>query len=142
MSLKTYDPDQVVIYFSGILIEGYADGEFITVEQMTPAFTSVVGSNGEVARSKSNDNRTKVTVKLLQTSSSNPLLSAIHLVDLNSTNGAGVGTFLMQDLEGATIVTGAQTWITQFPDTKMDRGAVSREWSFEIASSVRLEGGN
>jgi hypothetical protein len=139
---KFYDPDEVVIYFNGVLIQGFADGSFIEVEQMSPAFASVVGTDGEVARSKSNDRRVKVTVKLLQTSSSNAALSAIHLNDLNAPNGAGVGTFLMQDLQGGTIAKGDQAWINLIPKGEMDRTAKSREWEFEIANGVRVEGGN
>lgn len=139
---KFYDPDQVVIYFAGILVDGFADGEFITVAQMAEGFASVVGSDGEVARSKSNDRRVKVTVKVLQTSDANARFSAVHKTDLNSPGGAGVGTFLMQDLQGGTIVNGEQCWITKYPDNSMDRTAKSREWELEIAVGERTEGGN
>src|SRR5262249_47248753 len=123
-----YDPDQIVIYAAGVRIQGYADGEFVTVEQMADAFASVVGTDGEVARSKSNDRRLKVTLKLLQTSQSNGILSAIHQVDLNSVNGAGVFTFQIQDLQGTTLVHGDQAWIVKWPDSSFDRTAKDREW--------------
>jgi len=139
---KFYDPDKVLISFGGIIAKGFADGEFITVEQMADGFASVVGSDGEVARSKSNDRRVKVTVKLLQTSTTNAGWSAIHLADLNAPNGAGVSSFRMQDLQGGTIVDGAQAWIVKYPDDSMDRTAKSREWVIEIADGVRAEGGN
>lgn len=139
---KEYDPDQVVVYFAGKRIQGFADGEFITVEQMSPGFTSVSGSDGEVARSKSNDRRAKVTVKLLQTSDSNDDLSEVHQTDLDAPNGAGVGTFLMQDLQGTTLVHADQAWITQFPDGSNDRTAKSREWVIELARAERVVGGN
>jgi hypothetical protein len=142
MAAKFYDPDQVVVYFAGKRIQGFADGEFITAEQMSPGFASVVGTDGEVARSKSSDRRVKVTIKLLQTSSSNGDLSTIHGTDLDAPNGAGVGTFMVQDLQGPTLVQGDQAWITQFPDNSMDRTAKSREWVIEIAHASRFEGGN
>jgi hypothetical protein len=139
---KFYDPDQVVIYFAGVLVQGFADGEFITTEQLADAFTDVVGSDGEVARSKSNDRRATVTIKLLQSSASNALLSAVHKSDLNTPNGAGVGTFLMQDLQGGTIVKSDQAWIVKYPDGSMDRSAKSREWQIRLATVDRAEGGN
>jgi hypothetical protein len=139
---KFYDPDQVVIDFGGVRLLGYADGEYITVEQMADAFSSVVGSDGEVARSKSNDRRAKVTVKLIQTSLSNAYLSGLLLADLDAPNGAGVAPFLMQDLQGTTLVSGSQCWITKYPDNSMDRTAKAREWVFEIANATRVEGGN
>lgn len=139
---KFYDPDQVLVYFNGVQMEGFADGEFITVEQKADAFQSVVGSDGEVARSKSNDRRATATIKLLQTSSSNALLSAILNIDLNTSGGAGVGTFLMQDLQGTTLVQCDSSWIVKYPDDSMDRTAKSREWQIEMANAFRFEGGN
>jgi hypothetical protein len=142
MAAKFYDPDQIVIYFAGKRIQGYADGEFISVENMSPGFASVAGTDGEVARSKSNDRRVKVTIKLLQTSSSNDDLNEIHQTDLDSPNGAGVGTFLMQDLQGTSICHGDEAWIVQHPDESQDRTAKSREWQIEIARADRTVGGN
>lgn len=137
-----YDPDQVLVYFAGILVQGFADGEFIAVEQMSDGFTSVVGSDGEVARSKSNDRRVKVTIKLLQTSSANALLSAAHIADLAAPNGVGASVLTIEDLHGGSIVQGAQAWIVKFPDAPYDRTAKSREWIIEVADGVRVEGGN
>src|SRR6266850_1641762 len=110
-----YDPDQVVILAAGVRIQGFADGEFVTVEQMSDGFSSVVGTDGQVARSKSNDRRAKVTIKLLQTSTSNDVLSAIHRQDLNAVNGAGVFPFQIMDLLGTTIVHAPQAWIVKYP---------------------------
>jgi hypothetical protein len=141
-SAKFYDPDLVAIYFNGAIVQGYADGEFITVAQVSNGFDDVVGTDGEVARSKSNDRRVEVTIKLLQTSSTNAAFSVIHNLDLNAPNGAGVGTFLMQDLQGGTIVHGDQAWIVKYPDDSMDRTAKSREWVLRIANADRAETGN
>lgn len=142
MSTKFFDPDQVAISFAGGQLQGFADGEFITVEQLSDGFNDVVGTDGEVARSKSNDQRATITVKLLQTSSSNLFLSGVHNLDLNAPNGAGVGAFLMQDLQGNTIVAGQQAWIVKFPDASMDRTPKSREWQIRVAVVSRVEGGN
>jgi hypothetical protein len=138
---KFYDPDQVLVYFAGQLIQGFADGEYITVEMLSDAFSDVVGTDGEVARSKGNDRRATVTIKLLQTSASNLFLSSVHINDLNTPAGAGVGTFLMQDLQGGTFVQ-SEGWIVKFPDNSMDRTATAREWQIRLARADRVEGGN
>lgn len=137
-----YDPDQVLCYFNGILMQGFAEDEAIAVEQMSPGFEDVVGVDGEVARSKTNDRRIKVTVKLLQTSLTNLAMSAIHETDLNAPAGAGVGAFSMQDLSGATIVEGPQAWIVSYPPNSMARTAKAREWEIHVAVGSRREGGN
>jgi len=137
-----YDPDQILCYFNGVLVQGFADDEAIAVEPMSDAFEEVVGVDGEVARSKSNDRRIKVTVKLLQTSTTNAAFSAIHNTDLNSQNGAGVGAFSLKDLQGGTIVEGPQAWIKSMPAASFARTAKSREWVIIVAVGTRTEGGN
>ncbi|SRR6266567_1232 len=138
---KIYDPDEYTLYVGGIIIDGFADGEFFTVEMMSDAFQSVVGTDGEVARSKSNDRRAKLTFKLMQTSSANEALSTLHNNDLNAPNGAGVVTVSVVDNFGTTKVQGNQGWITKFPDASLDRTAKSREWVVEIGNCTRVEGG-
>lgn len=139
---KFYDPDQVVVYFAGGLIQGFADGEFIAVEMMSDGFGDVVGTDGEVARSKSNDRRATVTIKLLQTSDSNLFLSGIHTTDLNAPAGAGVGSLLIQDLQGTTLLNAVSAWIVKFPDQSFDRTAKSREWQIRCAALTPVVGGN
>ena len=141
-TVKEYDADQVLVYFNGVRLQGFADGEFFTVEQMADGFTDVVGTDGEVTRSKSNDRRAKVVAKLMQSSLANAAMSALHSKDLNAPNGAGVGTFLMQDLSGATICQASAAWIVKYPDGSMDRGAKGRDWEIRLANANRLEGGN
>lgn len=139
---KFYDPDDVMIYIGGQLLQGYADGEFASIENVSKMFESVAGTDGEVARSPSNDFRVKVKIKLLQTSSSNAALSAMLTKDLKTKGGGGVVTFELQDLVGGSSVKGDQAWLTGWPEATYDRTAKSREWEVEIAVGRRQEQGN
>ena len=47
---KTYDPGQVIITFGPIILEGYADGTFVSIEQNEQSFALTVGSSGEGVR--------------------------------------------------------------------------------------------
>ena len=143
MALREYDPDQVVVYFAGQRLTGFADGEFITVSQKSAGFTDVVGTDGtDVSRSKTNDRRATVVVKLMQTSPSNDFMSTIHQTDLDTANGAGVGTFQIQDLGGTTLVHDESAWIEKFADESKDRGAKANEWTLTLPSPTRVVGGN
>jgi Protein of unknown function (DUF3277) len=140
---RVYDPDQVSVVAMGIPITGgYADGEFLTIEMVSDAFGEVVGTDGEVTRSKSNDNRATIKIKLMQSSPNNTALSAVYNLDLLTPGGAGIGPFLVRDRQGTAIYTAAHCWIKKAPDVSMDRTATHREWTLMCSDMVRLDGNN
>lgn len=140
---RIYDADQITMVFMGILVDsGYADGEFCRVEQLSDDFTDVVGTDGEVARSKTNDRRATITVTLLQTSSGNAKLSVLNNLDKLAANGAGVGPLLIKDLAGTSLYTASKAWIAAPPKVVFSRGAEAREWTIRCADLLRLDGGN
>lgn len=141
-TLKEYDPTDVDLFVSGVPIDGFADGEMITLSFTSQAFTSKVGSTGEVARSRSSDRRAVCTIKLMQTSDSNDLLSALYTADQLAKNGAGVGAFLLRDGQGRSIYTGESCWVQKHPDVSFDREPGAREWVIEIAACLPFTGGS
>lgn len=142
-SLKIYDANEVTVIVANVPIEsGFADGEFVTIEQASADFETVVGTDGEVTRSKTNDRRATITVKLMQSSDSNAVLSALNNLDREEGNGAGVGPLLIRDKQGTSLYTAAKSWIKQPPNVSFDKTATSREWVFECADLKRLDGGN
>ena len=129
--------------FMGILIDsGYADGEFLTIEQEEQDFLTKVGTDGEVTRSKSNNRHAIIKLKLMQTSDGNTLLSALNNIDVNTPGGLGVGPMMILDQNGTTVYTAKSCWIAKPPDVSFDRTATSREWTLEVANLIRVDGGN
>ena len=103
---KVYDADQVKLTIGGFAIEsGFADGEFLRVEQESEDFTDIAGTDGEVTRSKTNDRRATITVLLMQTSSGNQQLSALSNIDREGPNGVGITPLLIKDNNGDTLFT-------------------------------------
>lgn len=142
-NLKIYDSDQVSCSFSGIPINsGRPDGEFIRIEQITEDFKSKVGVDGQTTRSKTKDRRAKITVILMQSSDSNIILSAISNIDREAANGAGVGALLIRDIGGTSLYMAAEAWIAKAPDVAFAGEAGPREWTFECAKLIRVDGGN
>jgi len=143
MTTKIYDADQVAIIIAGRpLLGGFADGEFVRIERESPAFDDVVGTDGEVSRSKTNDNRATVTVLLMQTSDSNAILSALHNQDKIATGGSGVGPLVIKDLQGTTLYASGECWVRSTPNASFDRTATSREWEIRVANLQDFTGGN
>lgn len=142
MTIKVFDGDQVTVSVAGIPLKGYADGEFLTIQFESDLYSDVVGTDGEVTRSKTRDQRATATVKLMQSSDSNDLLSALYNTDLKAPNGAGIGAFLVRDKQGRSLYSASECWIKKHPDVSFDRTAQSREWVIRIASLDAFTGGN
>jgi len=136
----TYDPKKVSVIVSGRQITGFADGTFINVTRDTESFTDNVGSDGEVARTRSNDNRGSIVITLQQISDSNDFLSQLLAAD--ELNGGGVFNVLVRDQLGRAIYQAAEAWIQKPADSEFAREAGSREWTIRCAELIPFVGGN
>lgn len=137
-----YDADEVSLSLNGIPLSGYADGAFCRIAMESDAFSDIAGTDGEVARSKSNDKRATITIMLLQTSKSNDVLSALAILDQNAPGGAGVGVFLLRDRQGTTLHLAPSAWISKLPDSEFGREAGTREWTLRCAEMQSFVGSN
>jgi len=139
MTVRTYDPKNVVLTVGGAPISGYADGTFITVSRQNDSFVSVSGADGETARAKQNDKRGDLTLTLLQTSLSNDILSGIAVLD--ETSNAGVVPVILKDLSGATTYFSGSGWIKKPADSEFAKEVGNREWALELADMEVFIGG-
>lgn len=146
--LKIYDADQVTVLVGNFAISkgpgasGYADGEFVRIEQPTEDFVVKEGTDGQVTRSKTNTVLQKVTIRLMQTSTSNAYLSGLRLLDRNGVNGAGVVPLVIRDRQGTSLHTAQYAWVQAPPEVSYDREAKEREWTLYALMDERVDGGN
>lgn len=147
-SLAVADADQYRIMVAGAPISngagasGYADGEFLKTAQSNDSFIVVEGADGSVVRSKRLTRLTDIEITLLQSSASNAYLSGLLALDVNQPNGAGVGSFVLEDLQGTTFILCTRAWIMKPADVTLDRGATARKWPLKGIWSVYNVGGN
>lgn len=127
MAVKSYNADEVIIIFGGNIISGYADGTFVTIGRDNDGFGLVIGSNGEGCRSRSNDNSGTCEVTLIQSSASNPILSALHQAD--ELAGGGAVPLLVKDNSGNSLYSAETAWVQKFADSEFGREAGSRVWT-------------
>lgn len=142
MTTRTYDPNRVKIILGGIPMQGFADGTFLEIAYVSDQFGEVAGTDGEVSRSKTNDGRAEVTIRLMQTSRTNDALSALVNSDLAADGGAGIGAFLVTDLSGTTLLSSENAWIKKIPDQQFGREATERAWTIMCDNLVSFIGGN
>jgi hypothetical protein len=140
--LRIADFNEVQVSFAAIPIEGWADGDVLTVTRESDVFGSVVGVTGSVARYKTNDNRATVTISLLSTSPVNAALSAIFTADLYAPGGAGVAAFMIVDLNGTSLYTAGNAWISRPPDPSWSNEPRERVWTIQCATIRDFTGGN
>lgn len=143
MSLKIYDPDQVIVVICGIRITGgYAEDSFIEFDQDSDDFEDVAGVDGEVTRSKTNDRRGTITLRLMQSADANNALSVLSNLDRSAHNGAGVGPTTIKDKGGTSLFVATKSWVAKPPPVTFARKAKEREWKIRCAVVERLDGGN
>lgn len=140
--LTTYEFDQVTVAFGPLLMDGFQDGEGVTIEQGQPTFTTHVGCDGKVTRAKTLDRTATVTIHLMQTSAQNDALSAVHIADRDSPNGAGILPLYIRDRNGRSLYTAAEAWIQKAPDAVYDRTPTTRDWEIGVAFLEQFAGGN
>ena len=140
MSVKTYDPKKNLVIFGGIELKGFSEDSIIEAEPLGDGMKTVVGCDGETARSIDPNQNWKVTVKLMASSASNDYLSAVHTADKNT--GNGILPLLFKDLSGRTTFFASQAWITKPSNIARAKELGENEWVFETGPADVLIGGN
>ena len=140
MSVKTYDPKEVAVIVGGQIIDGYADGTFVTVERSEDSFSLQMGTDGEGTRSKSNNKSGKITIVLRQGAPSNAILSAF--IQSDELNGSGIVPVLVKDNSGSSLYAAETAWVMKPASSEFGRESGSREYVLETDRLVMFTGGN
>lgn len=130
MSVRTYDPKQVIITVGGVALSGFTDGTFLEIDRSEATWNMVVGADGLVTRGKTNNFSGTMTVTLKQSSPSNDVLSGFMAID-EATN-QGVVPVLIKDLSGNSIYFSARAWITQYANSSFGKEISDRQWILNL----------
>jgi hypothetical protein len=140
VTVKTYDPGQVVVAVGGNILSGFAEDGLVEVERAEASFVLHVGADGEVTRSRNRNRSGTVKVKLIRTSSSNDVLAGLLRAD--ELFGTGVFPISVKDLLGTTIHFGQSAWVERPPTDTFDKEANEREWTISVGDLDMNPGGN
>lgn len=139
MIFKNYDPSRVVVTFRGVVLRGFAEGTFFSLERDEETFEKSYGATGDVTRVRKRKRGGRGTATLQQASPTNDDLSAIALLDEQS--GLGYGPLMVKDLNGTTLASAAIAWLVQPAAISFADGAESREWMIDCAAVSMTVGG-
>jgi hypothetical protein len=140
MSVRTYDPKNVIITINAIPMSGFSDGTFLEVDRDEPTWTKVVGADGLVTRGKTNNFSGTLTLTLKQSSPSNDVLSGLLAIDEATNNG--VVPVLIKDLSGNSIYFSARAWINQYANSTFGKDISDRVWALSLDELDLFVGSN
>lgn len=132
--VKSYDCKKVVINYGGAPIKGFDDGDFVEIKASADRWTKKTGADGEVARTRSNDETSEVTLTLSQTSPANAVLTAFMEADRLSS--AGVLPLTIIDTIGKTTFFWPQAWIKKVPDISRGKDLKPVKWIFDTGQVI------
>lgn len=140
MSVRNYDPKAVSLVIGSLVIGGYADDDFIDVERDDDAYSKKTGVDGETTRAKNNVTSGKITIKLMQSSTSNDDLTALAAADELDTMD-GIRAVTCRDLSGRSVFSG-DGWIKKFPKQTFKKDVNTVEWVIDMANLKMNIGSN
>jgi len=140
--MATYMLDAVKAAFLGIPLSGFGQGGAIKIPKKDETFDVQVGVDGEGIFWKRAGRVYIVEVTLKQTSPINAIFATVHKLDKDTIGGAGVGPFVVADINGTFLFTSAEARIMSFPDTEFTNEPKDRVWKIGVIDGEYFGGGN
>lgn len=127
--LTSYSPKDVHISFDGVSITGFAPDTFVSLRRNSPLLGETVGAAGELSLTKNADRTGEIEITLMQTASSNLILSGLALA---TENGGSIttGVLLILDPSGSVLATALNAYIKSFPDVELGAEQSPKTWTF------------
>lgn len=120
---KFYDTKQVNLVLNGYTVTGYTEDSFINIEPLTKEkFTTQAGAQGDFSYSKNHDERTKITITLLQNSPSHLVLK--NLADIENLFPVTISN----TSDGKYIGSGSQAMVMERPTIEFGKELKEIEW--------------
>lgn len=139
MTTSTYSAVNIIVSFAGVTMEGFADGDdVITVERNNPSMTQKVGMQGDTVYSQTADKTGKITVKLLQNSSTNTLLTA--KIQASEAGAIFSAPLIITEAESDAKVTAMKAVLEGQPTFSRGMNTNTVEWVF-LSSDVQIAHG-
>lgn len=135
MTVNTYSPNDVVLSIGEYIVTGW---NTITVTR-SDVTKMVRGIRGQNTRSVSLDTSCTISIELLQTSTSNDVLSEI--VDQDRIKQTGRLELQIKDTSGRSVLQSVNAYISNFPDISYGAEIGTRTWIIQcLNASYEVKG--
>jgi len=133
MATRHYDKDQVVLIVMGIPILEFAEGDSLSMTYSEDDWAVKQGHHGSVMRAKKPNNVAELTLKLMQGSPANELLSTQVMLDIRT--GLGAAPSSVKDVNGTSLMSCQSSWCVKRPDLSLATEVGEVEWKFACSGA-------
>lgn len=133
--VQTYSPSEVVFTLAGTTISGWDN---ITIKRSSPSFKMVRGIRNRHTRVRNKDTSAVIEIGLVNTSSSNDLLTAI--VEKDEQLGTGRIELMIKDTLGTFSFNSIEAYVAGYADMSFGEDVGTRTWIIECLSSSYSRG--
>lgn len=133
----TYDASKVIITIDGVILHGFADGDFVSARYDEDRYSKIKGVDGEVTRIRTLSTSGAIEFTLMASSSAND--------ELNSFNPdygyIGVAPITVADLSGRTVISASASWLKTAPPVAKGKEIGEYKWVFDCSEMEIVYGG-
>jgi hypothetical protein len=138
----TYDFSKYSVIVGGLMLSGFSDGDAATAKRDEDLQTKKVGIDGAVAFSRSANKSGEISIKLLQTSAANEMLSELFAIDNLVMDGLLDVPIAIVDGLGTSIVSASQCRLKSIPEFTRGKEVGENEWVFDAVDLTIFHGTN
>lgn len=143
--MQTYSLAAVAAILGGVPATGFGKDDAITITPIGDTFTLEEGVDGGAIRCYTASKTADIKLTLLQSSPYNDYLSSLYNADVISSDltqgGAGVVPFLLNDLNGTTLVKAGAAFICKPPEVRRTKESSDVVWMLKAAECRWVVGG-
>ncbi|XAO54236.1 structural protein [Yersinia phage vB_YenM_P778] len=128
---QQYSPKDVVCSWNGVAITGFAPDSFLRLQRTSDLVAAVVGAGGDVSLTRNADRTGTIEIELMQTASSNLMLSGIYLAQQAMELEEDISSnFVIFDPSGSVMATGRNAWLQALPQVELAKDQTTKTWTF------------
>lgn len=133
----TFDLAQCAVTIDGLPIDGFGDGDAVTIEYNAPIYNTTVGADGGYHRANSNDQGGSITFNLMQTSTvSRRLMEGI--LRRHELGAGGTHTINISSLRTGEQIAASQAYPEDRPTYAFGQEVTAREYMFRSPNIQRV----
>lgn len=132
----TYKVKSLICVIGGVIVDGWADNDYITVKYDQPRTQTREGADGGVGIAVTESRLGTIEITLLQTSTVNDALTALF------SDASRRYPFTLSDGSGSSVFTSSDAWIQDTPEANFGTDIKDRRWVLRAANLSAFFGGN